>query len=219
VKIATRRQVYCPLPAPTATAGDALVKDPLDSAKSWTLWPTLSSMGTKMDVGNGKLTFQPPDPNTQWEAVATLKSDRLANYVFTADITQTNLTIAGLLLNYQSSKSLYLLRVQPNGTWAIMAFFTDGSSSSALSFSEPDLKVTDENDPNATITNTIGVMVQDNNFYLSLNGKFACGTPLTQFSDPPLPAGLLGVLALVDKDPTGKLGVSFSNLTVSAVKP
>jgi membrane-associated protease RseP (regulator of RpoE activity) len=219
VKLATRRQVYCPLSAPTATAGSALIKDPLGSAKSWVLASPLSSPGVKVNVGTGKLTFRPTDPGTLWQGVASLKSDKLTNYVLSVDITQTNLTAAGLLFNFLSNKSAYVLQLLPNGSWAMKAVFSDGSTSSALSFSEPDLKAADDNDPNATITNTVGVVMQDNNFYVSFNGKFACGTSVTQFSDPPLPAAQLGVLALVDKDPTGKLGVSFSNLTVSAIKP
>jgi membrane-associated protease RseP (regulator of RpoE activity) len=219
VTLVTRREVYCPLPAPTATAGDVLVKDPLGSANSWILSASLSSPGVKVNAENGKLTFQPTDPGTLWQGIATLKSDKLTNYVLSVDITQSNQAAAGLLFNFVPSRSAYVLQLQPNGSWAMRAVFSDGSSSSSLSFGEPDLKAVDETDPSATVTNTVGVVLQDNNFYLSFNGKFACGTPLTQFSDPPLPAAQLGILVLVDKDPTGKLGVSFSNLTVSAIKP
>ncbi len=219
VKLFTRREVYCPLPAPTVTAGEVLVKDPLGSEKSWILSSSLSSPGTKVHVVNGELWFQPANSGTLWQGVASLKSDKLTSYMLSVDITQSNQAAAGLLFNFVSNKSGYVLQLQPNGSWSMRAVFSDGSASSSLSFGEPDLKAVDESNPGAPVINTVGVVIQNNNFYLSFNGKFACGTPLTQFSDPPLPAAQFGVLAVVDKDPTGKLGVSFSNLTVSAIKP
>ena len=61
------------------------------------------------------------------------------------------------------------------------------------------------------------VFVQNNDWYLSLNGQYVCGLPLSQMTDSLLPPGQIGVLVTVDKDPAGKLGVSFSKVTLNAL--
>jgi hypothetical protein len=88
-----------------------------------------------------------------------------------------------------------------------------------VSFAEPDLKTADVQDLDATVTNTVSLMMQDDVFYLSLNGQFVCGLPLSQIDDPPLEHGQIGVYALADRGPVGKLTVSLSKLAVQTVKP
>ncbi len=213
--VASRREVYCPLPAPKVTAGTALIS----GSPRWSL-EQFGTTGIKLSLTGSKMSFKPPDPGQRWQAGASIKlnSPNPTDYTFTIDITQTNQTVSGLLLNYDAEKqSAYLLQMQFNGSWFIQSINSDGSTSAGPSFSESSWKVPDAKNPGASATNTVSVSVQQSNWYLSLNGKFVCGLPFSQIVDPPLGPGQVGVFALVDKDPTGKFGVSYSKVTLNAL--
>lgn len=217
VSVETRRKVYCPLPEPTVNVGSALVKDPLSAQKNWAL-DSQSTKGVKVTVDSGKLSFTPADPNTQWVGLATLRGKAIGDVQFSVDITQTGPAVAGLLFNFNARSGDYGLQLLPNGSWSISAVVDQQTASGGLSFSEPDLKATDDTSPNGTVTNTVGVTIQSDNIYLYFNGKFACGAALTNFSDPPLDPGAIGVYAVVGKDPTAKSGVVFSNMVINEIK-
>jgi hypothetical protein len=217
VTVARRRQVYCPLPAPTATAGKALLEEPLGDVKSW-VTVSASNRYLHLTIDNGALTLKSGRAGWRWEMMAVLQSDNLDNYALSVDVTQSSRTVAGLLIAYRP-RSYYLLRLLPNGSWSMNAWREKESVGTGVSFSEPDLKTADVQDPDATVTNTVSLMIQDDAFYLSLNGQFVCGLPLSQIDDPPLEHGQIGVYALADRGPVGKFTVALSNLAVQAIKP
>ncbi len=214
VTASTRAAVYCPLPAPTGKPGKSLAKNPLDDPINWVM-SSGSAADVTLVVGNGQLSFETDNPDLRWQAMATLKTNRVAEFIYSVDVTQTSQSIAGLVFNYRASAGFYLLQILPNGSWSMSSLFSDGSSAGGLSFTEPALKTADLKDPNATVTNTVIVQIQDNNIYFIFNGKFTCGTQITQFGDPPLQSGQVGIFAVVGQ---GKSGVSISNLKLTDVQ-
>ncbi len=217
VTVAKRREVYCPLPAPTATAGKTLLEEPLGDVKSW-VTVSASNRYLHLRIENGALTLRTGRAGWRWEMMAVLQSDNLDNYALSVDVTQSSRAVAGLLIAYRPH-SYYLLRLLPNGSWSMSAWREKEAIGTGVSFAESDLKTADVQDPDATVTNTVSLMIQDDAFYLSLNGQFVCGLPLSQIDDPPLEHGQIGVYALADRGPIGKFTVSLSNLAVKSIKP
>ena len=196
VTVSTRRAVYCPLSAPTSAAGKPALKDPIIAEKNWAVTQG-GSEGIALTFKDGKLGFVDRGQGGRWAGLATLKNIRIPDYVYSVEITQTSQSVGGVILNYRASDGFYLLQLIPNGSWTMSAIFNDGSTAGGLSFSEPSLKSADANDPDSTTTNVVTVQIEDNNIYISFNGQFACGTPLTQFGDPPIQRGAEGVFAIV----------------------
>jgi membrane-associated protease RseP (regulator of RpoE activity) len=217
IQVGTRRQVYCPLPEPKLTEGAALVADPLNEDRNWTLTRD-SSEGVSKVVEGGKLTFKAEDPSEAWAGLVTLRSKAVLEYSVTVEMTQTGRAVGGLVLNFQRGSN-YLLEFQPNGTWSMSATIDGQAALGGLSFGETTLlNVVDSANPNGTVTNTIKIVTDGNDIYFYFNGKFACGAPLYIFADPPLDAGTVGVFALVAGDPNGKNAVVFSKFTLTEVK-
>jgi hypothetical protein len=171
-----------------------------------------------LNIENGALTLKSGRAGWRWEMLAVLQSDNLDNYALSVDVTQSSRTVAGLLIAYRP-RSHYLLRLLPNSSWNMSARLEKEGVGTGISFAEPDLKTADVQDPDATVTNTVSLMIHNDAFYLSLNGQFVCGLPLSQIDDPPLEHGQFGVYALADRGPVGKYTVSFSNLTVKTIEP
>ncbi len=218
VSVDTRRKVYCPLPDPALSAGNALVKDPLNAAKNWA-FDSQSTKGVKLVVENNKLSFTTTKPEAEWIGLATLHGKPAPEFALSVDVTQTGASVAGILFNYNASSGDYSLQLLPNGSWSLSAIVDGQSAAGGLSFYEPDLlKGTEDTSPAGQVTNTIGITVQADNLYLYFNGKFACGTSLVNFSDPPLDPGSIGLFAIVAKDPTATMGVVYSNLTFDEIK-
>ncbi len=213
VTVSTRQAVYCPLPAPTGKPGKSLAKNPLDDPINWVLEPGQAG-NAFLTVENGKLSFQTDSPDTEWGGIATLKTSRVSEFIYSVDVTQSSQSVAGLIFNYRATSGFYILQVLPNGTWTMSTLLPDGSRVGGLSFTDPNLKTADLKDPQTTATNTIKVQVQDQNLYVSFNGKLVCGTSILQFGDPPLQSGQIGVYALVQK---GSVGVSLANLTFTDI--
>ncbi|GEM_PF-4688034 len=212
VPVSTRRAVYCPLSAPSTKAGKAPIKDPIIAEKNWAVAPG-GSPGVALSIQNGKLTFVDRGQTGNWAGLATLKASQLPEFIYTVDVTQSSQNIGGLILNYRSTTGFYLLQLIPNGSWTMTAIYSDGSSAGSLSFSEPSLKAADANDPNSTTTNTVTVQEEGGNIYISFNGTFACGTPLTQFGDPPIQRGSVGVFGIV-YNMLSSTNPTFSNITL-----
>ncbi len=214
VPVSTRGAVYCPLPAPTGKAGKALAKNPLDDPTNWVLSPGVPE-NVVMTVENGKLAFESDDPAIEWSGLATLKTNRVDEFIYSVEITQTSRAVSGLVFNWRSREGFYVLQIVPNGSWTMSAVFADGSTAGGLSFTDPNIKTANLNDPKSTMTNTVTVQVQNGNIYISFNGKLGCGTSLTQFGDPPLARGQIGIYAQVVE---GTTSVSYTNLTFTEVE-
>lgn len=212
VPVSTRREVYCPLSASSTKAGKAIVKDPIIAEKNWAV-ASGGSAGIALSIQGGKLTFVDRGQGGRWAGLATLKGSQSPGFIYTADVTQSSQNIGGLILNYRSNDGFYLLQLIPNGSWTMTAIYNDGSTAGSLSFSEPSLKAADENDPNSTTTNTVTVLEENNNVYISFNGTFACGTSLTQFGDPPIQRGSVGVFGIV-YNTLSSTPPTFSNVTL-----
>jgi membrane-associated protease RseP (regulator of RpoE activity) len=212
VPVSTRREVYCPLSAPTTKAGKAVVRDPIIAEKNWAI-ASGGSPGIALSIQNGKLTFVDRGQGGNWAGLATLKASLSPGFLYTVDVTQSSQNIGGLILNYRSNDGFYLLQMIPNGSWTMTAIYNDGSTAGSLSFSEPSLKAADENDPNSTTTNTVTALEEGGNIYISFNGTFACGTPLTQFGDPPIQRGSVGVFGIV-YNTLSSTNPTFSNISL-----
>jgi len=217
VAVSTRRQVYCPLSAPSGKPGNPIARDPLSTERNWQPLAGSTDSGAELAVADNVLSFEAVDSTVRWAGLATLKSTRVNEYILNVDITQTSRSATGLLLNYRASDGFYLLQILPNGGWTMTAIYNDGSTSGGLSFTEADLKTASNNNPSTSVTNKVTIQVEADNIYVSFNGKLVCGTPLKEFGDPPIGRGNIGVYALVDANAPGSPVVSFSNFSLVAI--
>jgi hypothetical protein len=217
VPVLSRRAIYCPVPEPKFTEGDAVIKQAFDDEKNWTLAGD-STAGVDKVVGSGKLSFKPKDPSKQWAGLVTLRAKAALEYIVSVDITQTGASVAGILLNLDQKAGNYQIQFLPNGSWQMSALVDGADSTGGLSFGETLLKAQPQSDPAATVTNTVKISSDGNNIFFYFNGTFACGAPLFIFADPPLDAGTVGLYAVVSADSTGKSTVVFSNFSYIAIK-